>query len=81
MSIGKLHYRSDDDPIGFDERITPMHLADGVGDLQGSIRPDLPVRIQSRKLAEQVGPGETSYTAYDRDITARVSCMAGRSGG
>lgn len=72
VSIGKLHFRSDDDPIGFSERILPMHLAEGVGDLQGSIRPDLPVRTQGRKLAEQIGPGETSYTAYDRDITARA---------
>ena len=79
VSIGKLHYRSDDDPVGFDERITPMHLADGVGDLQGSIRPDLPVRLQSRKLAEQVGPGETSYTAYDRDITARTVSWLGEA--
>jgi len=77
VSIGKLHFRSDDDPIGFSERILPMHLADGVGDLQGSIRPDLPVRTQGRKLAEDVGPGETSYTAYDRNITARaVSWLA-----
>ena len=72
VSIGKLHYRSDDDPVGFDARIVPMHIADGVGELQGCIRPDLPVRTQGRKLAEQVGPGETSYTAYDRDITARA---------
>ncbi len=72
VSIGKLHYRSEDDPIGFSERIVPMYLADGVGDLQGSIRPDLPVRTQGRKLAEEVGPGETSYTRYDRDITARA---------
>jgi choline-sulfatase len=71
VSIGKLHYRNDDDPVGFDERIVPMHIADGVGDLQGSIRPDLPVRVQGRKLAEDIGPGETHYTAYDRDIAAR----------
>ena len=71
VSIGKLHYRSEGDPIGFDERQVPMHIADGVGELQGCIRPDLPVRHQSRALAEQVGPGETGYTAYDRDITDR----------
>jgi choline-sulfatase len=73
VSIGKLHYRNDEDPVGFSERVVPMHIADGVGDLQGSIRPDLPVRLQGRKLAEDVGPGETSYTAYDRDITARTA--------
>ena len=72
MSIGKLHYRNDDDPVGFDARIVPMHIAEGVGDLQSSLRPDLPVRTQGRKLAEEVGPGETRYTAYDRDITTRA---------
>lgn len=71
-SIGKLHYRFQDDPTGFDEQIIPMHIANGVGDLMGSIRPDLPERPQSRKYSEQVGPGETEYTAYDRDISAKA---------
>jgi choline-sulfatase len=39
-SIGKLHYRFDNDPTGFDEQFIPMHIANGVGDLMGSIRPD-----------------------------------------
>ena len=69
ISIGKLHYRSDEDPIGFNERIIPMHIAEGVGELSGSIRPDLPARTQGKKLANEVGPGETSYTAYDLNIT------------
>ena len=69
VSIGKLHFRSEEDPIGFSQRILPMHIADGVGELSGSIRPDLPRRTQGRKLAEDIGPGETSYTAYDRNIT------------
>jgi choline-sulfatase len=71
-SIGKLHYRFEDDPTGFDEQVIPMHIAGGVGDLMGSIRPDLPERPQSRRYSEQVGPGETEYTAYDRDIAARA---------
>ena len=29
---------------GFSEQIVPMHIMTGVGDLHGSIRPDLPVR-------------------------------------
>ncbi len=71
-TVGKLHYRFEDDPTGFDEQIIPMHIANGVGDLMGSIRPDLPARPQSRRYSEQVGPGETEYTAYDRDISARA---------
>jgi len=69
VSIGKLHYRSEDDQTGFDEQIIPMHITDGVGDLHGSIRPNLPIRYQGRQYVEQVGPGETKYTEYDRNIT------------
>jgi choline-sulfatase len=71
VSIGKLHYRSEEDDTGFDEQIVPMHIMAGVGDLHGSIRPDLPVRYQARQYVEEVGPGETKYSAYDRDITSR----------
>ncbi len=71
-SIGKLHYRFEHDPTGFDEQFIPMHLAGGLGDLMGSIRPDLPERTQSRKFAEKIGPGETEYTAYDRNISAKA---------
>lgn len=68
-SIGKLHYRNTTDPTGFDEQISPMHALDGQGDVFGSIRePDLPVRKQSRDLALEIGPGETQYTKYDREI-------------
>ena len=37
-SIGKLHYRSQDDPAGFDVEHIPMMVADGVGMVWGSIR-------------------------------------------
>ncbi len=73
VSIGKLHYRSEQDDTGFDEQIVPMHITNGVGDLHGSIRPDLPVRYQGRQYVEEVGPGETKYTEYDRTIT-RHAC-------
>ena len=69
VSVGKLHYRSENDQTGFDEQIIPMHITDGVGDLHGSIRPDLPIRYQGRQYVEQVGPGETKYTEYDQAIT------------
>ena len=41
-SIGKLHFRSADDRNGFDEEIMPLHVVDGVGDLLGLLRDDLP---------------------------------------
>jgi choline-sulfatase len=44
-SIGKLHYRREDDPLGFDEKQIPMYIKDGVGSVTASIRdctPSLP---------------------------------------
>ncbi len=69
-SIGKLHYRDADDDTGFDFQQMPMHLVGGVGDVLGCVRDPLPVRWKNRALAEGAGRGETSYTAYDRDITS-----------
>jgi len=68
-SIGKLHYRNTEDSVGLDFQINPMHVVNGVGDILGSIRDPLPRRAKSAAMAEQIGPGETSYLAYDRSIT------------
>jgi choline-sulfatase len=71
-SIGKLHFRSTDDDNGFNEEIIPMHVIEGKGDTMGLIRKDLPVRKGAWKVAGMAGPGESSYTRYDRDTTARA---------
>ncbi len=74
VSIGKLHYRNETDPTGFDEQIIPMHVVKGIGDLLGSVRDQLPlpVRYKSKVLSERIGPGESTYTQYDSDITAKT---------
>ena len=55
-SIGKLHYASGDDARrnGFDEEILPMHIVNGVGDLLGLIRDELP-RPQGRGQSRSRG--------------------------
>jgi choline-sulfatase len=68
VSIGKLHYRSADDDVGFVESIEPLYVVDGEGDILGCVREPLPPRWKTRKMAEDIGPGETAYTAYDRRI-------------
>lgn len=68
VSIGKLHYRCEDDPTGFTEQVIPLHVVDGVGDLIGLIRDDLPERKAAAKYARDTGRGESSYTQYDRNI-------------
>ena len=72
VSIGKLHFRSGGDDNGFSEEIVPMHVIEGKGDLMGLVREDLPRRGGSWKMAGMAGAGESPYTFYDRDITARA---------
>src|SRR5690606_22251160 len=72
VSIGKLHYTGDDIDGGFTEQIIPMHIEAGVGDLYGLIRDPLPIRHQSADLPRSIGPGESSYIRYDRDITDKT---------
>ncbi|MBT5514681.1 MAG: sulfatase-like hydrolase/transferase [Rhodospirillaceae bacterium] len=73
VSIGKLHFRSDEDDNGFSDEQIAMHIIDGKGDLLGLIRDeDMPKRGASWKMAKMAGPGESMYTRYDRDITAKA---------
>ena len=72
VSVGKLHLRSTEDANGFDEEIVPMHVLDGIGDLHGMLRSPPPMRPGIRLLADKVAPGESSYTVYDTEITARA---------
>ena len=71
VSIGKLHYRSAADDTGFSEQILPMYLANnGAGWPQGLQRKPMARFPDAAEMANILGPGETSYTQYDRDITA-----------
>lgn len=73
VSIGKLHFRGRaGDDHGFSQEIVPMHIVDGIGDVKGLVRDDIPTRKGGEKMAKRAGAGETPYTAYDRDIAARA---------
>ncbi len=72
-SIGKLHYRNEEDPVGFDAEHIPMHVVGGHGMVWASIRdPYLPVAGRKRMLGDRIGMGESPYTSYDRSVTART---------
>ena len=80
VSIGKLHFRSADDRNGFDDEIMPLHVVDGIGDLLGLLRDDLPVRKAALRLAEEAGRGDSNYQQYDGRITdAAVDWLTARS--
>jgi choline-sulfatase len=73
VSIGKLHFRGlPGDDHGFSEELLPMHVVEGIGDVKGLVRRDIPRRNGYDKLARLAGPGESPYTRYDRDIALRA---------
>ena len=63
-SIGKLHFRSEDDDNGFTREIDPLHVVEGVGDVLGALRDDPPFR-HKRAGIEEAGPGDSGYLRYD----------------
>jgi choline-sulfatase len=68
-SIGKLHYRNETDPTGFDQQHIPMHIADGVGLIWASVRDPLPSTFRRSTLFDELGPGWSKYNKYDQSIT------------
>jgi choline-sulfatase len=72
-SIGKLHYRDENDPAGFDVEHIPMNVVGGVGMVWASIRAeDERVDAPGRMLGDYIGPGDSKYTDYDAAVTART---------
>lgn len=71
-SVGKLHYRREEDPCGFDRQHIPMHIAGGVGMIQLSIRKQFPDFVPPPRkrsaIAEAADVGESEYTRYDRRV-------------
>lgn len=70
-SIGKLHYRQQEDDDGFSEKIDAMYVAEGIGELISCIRENPPLR-KGRNGILNAGPGESSYLRYDARIADRA---------
>ncbi len=73
VSIGKLHYRSSEDPNGFDQEVLPMHVHNGIGWVRGLLRDAADSGGMCRAFAEQIGPGEDPYSDFDR-LVCRAAC-------
>lgn len=72
VSVGKLHFRSDEDDNGFSEERIPMHILNkrgGTAMLLRAVEGELPAVGQWELYTEQSGIGSTVYQQYDRDIT------------
>lgn len=72
-SIGKLHYRHEDDPVGFDHQVNHMHIKDGVGAVWGAVRDPLPTMPEPLRMFKSIGQGVSNYNLYDRK-TANLAC-------
>jgi choline-sulfatase len=79
-SIGKLHFRADDDPVGFKESIIPMNVDGGIGDVRGCVKRPMAPPLKRSKTAERIGPGESSYTKYDNDIMEKACAWLRENG-
>jgi choline-sulfatase len=64
-SIGKLHYANAQASTGFSLQHEPLHLADGIGQVWGSVRNPLPSQPRPSKLFVELGAGESQYNRYD----------------
>ncbi|HRW07944.1 MAG TPA: sulfatase-like hydrolase/transferase [Caldilineaceae bacterium] len=70
-SIGKLHYRRQEDSSGFDVEHDAMYVAEGIGEIVSCLRGRAPHR-QGRGGIVKAGPGDSSYLNYDRRITTQA---------
>lgn len=68
-SIGKLHYRDDEDKDGFSVHHIPLNVVAGKGDPQSSLREDIPVRMGNHAAIAGAGAGNSSYLKYDEQIS------------
>jgi choline-sulfatase len=71
-SVGKLHFRREEDPFGFDEQIIPMHMVGPFGDIRECVKRPLAPPLKRSRIAERIGRGESDYTRYDLDVAERT---------
>lgn len=71
-AIGKLHYRTAEDDDGFTNKIVPLNVVGGTGDVMGTIRDNPPIRNGARAGITGAGPGTSTYLNYDAEIADRA---------
>jgi len=79
-SIGKLHYANGDLPTGFDRQHHPMHLAEGIGQVWGSVRDPIPGPRDDIIRFGEVGAGWSKYNSYDETIRDEAVAWLRRAG-
>ena len=73
VSFGKLHYRKAEDDTGFTQKEDPIHIVDGIGWVQALMRKPMCRYEATKGLAEDIGPGENEYHAFDRRVASKAA--------
>ena len=71
-TIGKLHYRSTADDIGFPDQRIPMHVMHGIGDVYGCTRSNMPVTRYQLGHVDHAGDTDSEYIRYDTAVAAQA---------
>lgn len=79
-SIGKLHYRSEESPVGFRHQHHPVHILDGIGQVWGSVRNPLPQTMGRSPLYDKIGPGLSNYNRFDMRVADTAVEWLGEQG-
>lgn len=72
VAIGKLHYRSTEDDVGF-EQINPMHAYEKTSNPYYLVREPSVTASDRRKNITGAGPGKSDYVEFDKTNT-RIAC-------
>lgn len=73
ITFGKLHFRRVEDPTGYDDQRSPLHVRDGLGDLIHALRGDQPPSRTLRHAVLDVVAGESDYTVFDREVARQAA--------
>lgn len=71
-SIGKLHYRAEEDPTGWSNEIDTLHVVDGIGAVSHCVRPRVEPLSPCKNLSADAGRGESTYSKYDTSTTTNA---------
>ena len=77
VSIGKLHYRSENEDCGFSESRNPIYVPDGQGDTIGLLRSETKPRKAASAMAEKAGSGTSDYSEFDERVASDAVAWLG----
>ena len=80
-SIGKLHYRADEDDNGIAEKRVSMNVRKGIGDVRGSIRWNTAPNQAAARDVLQAHAGDSEYIRFDTAVADETVRWLGNEAG